>query len=134
MPSPPARGTRLLLYEVGDPGDAAAVAAAVDLVVGRLCAELGRFIGQGGVAALAGRALSRAQRESPLLDGVRAQPEGRVSGLVEALGSAPAPEAVAAGTLLIDHLIGLLVSLMGEDVGLRPVRRLWPAVDLSNDP
>jgi hypothetical protein len=93
--------------------------------------ELRDLIGVGGVAALADRALHLAQRESARLEGVQAHPDGSFTGLAEALRSAEAPEAEAAGAALIDHFLGLLVALMGEDVGLRPVRRRWPGVDLD---
>jgi hypothetical protein len=93
--------------------------------------ELRDLIGAGGVAALAGRALHLAQRETAPLKAVQAQSDGSLTGLAEALRSAEAPEAEAAGAALIDHFLGLLVALMGEDLGLRPVRRRWPGVDLD---
>ena len=126
-----ARGRRLLEAEGNGRDDPRAVAAAVERVFATLRKELSALIGPGGVGALVGRALSLARRESPLLDGVQAHPDGPFTGLAEALGSASASDAEAAGAALIDHFLGLLVSLMGEDVGLRPVRRRWPSVDLD---
>lgn len=126
-----AHGRRLLLQEAEGTRDPRAVAAATERVFAGLRGELGMLIGAGGVGALVGRALSLARRESALLEGVQAHPDGSLTGLAEALASAPAPDAEAAGAALIDHFLGLLVSLMGEDVGLRPVRRRWPGADLD---
>jgi hypothetical protein len=128
-----ARGRRLLLHESGGTRDPQALAAAADLVCARLREALGELIGTGGVGALLGHAVRLAQRSSPLLEGVVARPDGTLTGLTEALGSGSAPEAEAAGAAVIDHFLTLLVSLMGVDVGLRPVRRLWPGLDLGVD-
>ena len=128
-----ARGSRLLLHDADRTQEPQAVAAAAERVLTGLRDELSDLIGAGGVAALAGRALHLAQRESALLEGVQTLPDGSFTGLAEALRSAEAPAAEAAGAALIDQYLGLLVALMGEDVGLRPVRRRWPGVDLDRD-
>lgn len=128
-----ARGRALLRRESGGTGDPQAVAAAAELVCARLVEALGELIGKGGVGALLGHALRLAQRSAPLLEGVEARPDGTLTGLTEALISSSAPEAEAAAAAVIDHFLALLVSLMGEDVGLRPVRRLWPGLDLGVD-
>ena len=121
-----------MLHETGSTRDPLTLAHAAERVSGALRDELTELIGAGGVGALVRRALTLAQRSSPLLAGVEARQDGSLVGLAEALGgSASAQEVEAAGAALLDSLIGLLVSLMGEELGLRPVRRLWPGLDLG---
>lgn len=126
-------GRRLLRHESGGTGDPQAVAAAAELVFARLREAFGELIGAVGIGALYGHALRRAQLSVPLLEGVEARSDGTLTGLTKALGSGTAPEAEAAGAAVIDHFLALLVSLMGEDVGLRPVRRQWPELNLEVD-
>ena len=128
-----ARGRGLLRHQSGGTGDPHAVAAAAEAVCHTLRRELSELIGTGGVGALCARALRLAQKRVPLLEGVEARPDGTLAGLVEALGQGSGPEAEDAGAAVIDEFLGLLVSLMGEDVGLRPVRRMWPGLDLGVD-
>ena len=128
-----ARGRGLLLHESGGSHDPQALAVSAERVLARLREALSELIGTAGVGALVGHALRRAQRSAPLLEGVEVRPDGTLTGLTNALGSGSAPEAEAAGAAVIDQFLTLLVSLMGEDVGLRPVRRLWPGLDLGVD-
>jgi hypothetical protein len=128
-----ARGRGLLRHESGGTGDPQAVGAAAERVCDALRRELSELIGTGGVGALCARALTQAQQRAPLLERVEARPDGTLPGLAQALGSGSAPEAEDAGAAVIDHFLALLASLMGEDVGLRPVRRLWPGMDLGAD-
>lgn len=103
-------------YEAGGSLAPAAMAAAVERACEKLSGELESLVGQGGAAALVRRAQTLARREFPLLDGGT----GNV---------VPRPEqAEAANAAVLAHLMGLLVNLLGEDLGLRPVRKIWPDV------
>lgn len=128
-----ARGRGLLRQESGGTGDPQVVAAAAERVCHTLRRELSELIGTGGVRALFARAVTRAQQRAPLLEGIETRPDGTLAGLAQALGAGSAPEAEDAGAAVIDEFLALLVSLMGEDVGLRPVRRVWPGIDLGVD-
>lgn len=107
------------------------MAAAVEGVCRKLSAELETLVGRGGVAALLGRAVNLTKREFPFLAGVRLQtdaPPPVFEALHESLqGHSPA-EADAASVALLANLVGLLINLLGEDLGLRPVVSLWPDV------
>ncbi len=119
---------QLVRHETGDSPNPAAAAAAVDAACGRFKHELADVLGAGGVAALLGRALHLAKRERPLLAAASFNPESSscFTGLAAALATGSDEEAAAAATSVLAHLLGLLVALLGEEVGLQPVRKLWP--------
>lgn len=124
---------RLIRHETGGSSDPAGFAAATDAVCRGLGDYLKDLVGPGGVAALLGRALSLARREHPLLAGVAlgTEPSSRFSGLAEAFASASADDAAAASTSILAHLLSLLILLLGIELGLQPVRKLWPQVASS---
>ena len=125
---------RLLRHEAAGAHDPRGLARAVQCVCSKLRGELTGLIGDGGVTALGGRALSLARREYPLLRPVEAGPDMCYTGLPEALEAAGAAEAEAASAALIEHFLGLLVLLVGEDLGLRPVHKLWPEGAVGDAP
>lgn len=99
----------------GAPGPSSAPAAlgrARDKVRG----ELESLLGAGGVEALVRRAETLAKRDFPAAGG-------------ESRTASPDPEgAEAASAAVLAYLLGLLVNLLGEELGLLPVRKLWPDV------
>lgn len=121
---------RLLEHEAGGARDAASLAAAVEGACRKLSGELETLVGRGGVAALLGRAVSLTKREFRFLDGVRLRTDAASSleGLHESLRGRSPAEAEAASVALLANLVGLLVELMGEDLGMRPVVNVWPNV------
>ncbi len=121
---------RLLQHEAGGARDAASLAAAVEGACRKLSGELETLVGRGGVAALLGRAMSLAKREFPFLAGVRLQtgPPSSFEGLHESLRNCSPAEVDAASVALMANMVGLLVDLMGEELGLRPVVNVWPNV------
>ena len=121
---------RLLQHEAGGARDPESLAAAVDRACGKLSAELETLVGRGGVAALLGRAVNLTKREFPFLAGVRLQMDAPPSfeALHESLQGRSPAEADAASVALLANLMGLLINLLGEDLGLRPVVNVWPNV------
>ena len=119
---------RLILFEARE--SPALAAAAVDRACSRLRDQLEGLLGAEGVSALFRRALKLAKRDTPLLDGVQlsAQSQFCFVGLSAALAASPEDEAIAAGRYLLAHLLGLLVLLLGEELGMHPIRKLWPDV------
>lgn len=119
---------RLLDHEAGGAGDAESLAAAVDRACRKLSDELVTLVGRGGASALFGRAVSLAKREFPSLAEVRPQPDAPLSfdALRESLRGLGPAEAEPASTSVLANLLGLLVNLLGEDLGLRPVTSVWP--------
>jgi len=132
MAQPPAKATelarRLVTAEAGGSADPAALADAVDTLCRRLRDYLTAVLGTGGVVALMGRALNLAKREQPLLAGVTlgADPSACFTGLAEALAAGPVEDAAAAGSSIFAHFLGLLILLLGNELGMQPVRKLWP--------
>lgn len=119
---------RLLQHEAGCAGGAEPLAAAVEGACRKLSGELEMLVGRGGVVALLGRAVNLAQREFPFLAGVRAQAADApfvLTGLREALEGRRPAEAEAASAAVLANLLGLLVDLLGEDLCLRPVWKIW---------
>lgn len=121
---------RLLRHEAGGARDAASLAAAVEGACQKLSGELETLVGRGGVAALLGRAVNLTRREFPFVASIRLQADAPVSfdAFHESLRGRSPAEAEAAGVALLANLVGLLVNLLGEDLGLRPVTSVWPNV------
>ena len=96
----------------------------------KLRISLTRFAGADGFTALLRRALALARAEVPSLDGITVKPDCSMEGLEELAADAGegAGEAAAA---IAAHLLGLLVTLIGESLTLRLVRESWP--DASSD-
>jgi hypothetical protein len=119
---------RLLEHEAGGARDAESLASSVEQACHKLCDELEAQVGRGGVCALFGRAVSLSKREFPYLATIRVQTAAPLSfqALRESLRGRDAAEVEAASASLLGNLLGVLVNLLGEDLGLRPVRSVWP--------
>jgi len=121
---------RIVVHEAGENPDPAALAHAVDKACSALRDDLTDMLGEGGVTALLGRAVHLAGREHRLLAGIQVVrgSTGCFFGLAEALAAGTHEEAAAAGIAILSHLLGLLVILLGEEMGLQSVRTFWPHV------
>jgi hypothetical protein len=119
---------RIIEEEAGGSSDPPASAAAVEAACRRLTDHLVDLLGSGGVTALLRRALRLAQREQPVLAPVAmgGEPDGCFSGLAESLAGSTEEEAAAASASVLTHMLGLLVTLLGEELGMKPIRKLWP--------
>ena len=86
------------------------------------------LLGSGGISALLRRALHLAQREQPLLAGaaVSGEPAACFTGLAESLAASTDEEATTAAATVLTHVLDLLVMLLGEELGMNPIRKLWP--------
>ena len=95
----------------------------------RVCAKLGtsltRVAGAEGFASLLRRAHFLARKDNPALAAVAMIPDGSLWGLEAVASDAPGrgPEAVVG---IFAHLLGLLVTFIGEPLTLRLVREAWP--------
>ena len=118
---------RLVASEAGPSADGAAVATAVEDACARLGHDLGRMIGAHGVSALLARALNLAKRDHPLLAEVTLETgQAPFRALPRALDGATGEAAADAGAAILANLWALLVSLLGDELGMQPVYRLWP--------
>ncbi len=84
----------------------------------RLRMTLVKLVGVDGFRSLLSRALAMAKREVPALDAARVLPDGCLSEL----------DGVAqdAGGLIVAHLLGLLVTFIGEPLTLGLLNDAWP--------
>jgi hypothetical protein len=117
---------RLLTYEaVADENSEAAESAAF-----RVCAKLRRplitLAGVAGFRSLLSRALTLARAEAPSLSAVQVGADGSLKGQDEFASQTNKEQARDGGAILIAHLIGLLLTFIGEGLTLRLVQDEWP--------
>ena len=93
-------------------------------VCDKLRASLTQFVGPDGFAALLRRALALAGVDVPSLQAAEITAEGHLAGLEE-LG-VDAKNHVEAATAITAHLLGLLVTFIGEPLTLSLMRNLFP--------
>ena len=131
IPSPSLRklAERLLSLEAESNSDTAQAHEAVR-VCEKLRVSLMRFAGPEGFASLLRRSLALARADTPSLDAVTIKPDGSLEGL-EALVSNSQEGGPQAVVGIIAHLLGLLVTFIGEPLTLRLVRDAWPDASLG---
>jgi hypothetical protein len=129
---------RVLRHEAGGRAEPAALAEAAERADARLRERLASLIGQTGYTTLVARAVYLAQAEVPALEHVTVDAlatggdpaeggEGGLHGVREfARGVGDAGAAEAGLSAILAHVIGLLVTFIGEDLALRLVRDAWP--------
>lgn len=94
-------------------------------VCDKLRLSLTRFAGADGFASLLERSLALARVEVPSLNRITVKPDCSMDGL-EALAADEADGGIEAAGALAAHLLGLLVTFIGEPLTLRLVRESWP--------
>lgn len=121
---------RLLQHETGGTTGAGAISYALESAWQKLSAGLEPLVGNGGADALIARAVNVARREFPFLGTVRTTPGARAdfTAIRDSLASQDDAQADAAGVAVLERLLELLIGLLGEDLGLWPVRAIWPGV------
>jgi hypothetical protein len=111
---------RLLSYEAVDGAAVEPEKLAVYQVCDKLRRPLTLLAGAGGFRSLLTRALTLAKQESPHLKAWDIKADGSLQGLNG--------EAVQLGPVLIAHLIGLMMTFIGESLTLRLLHDVWPAL------
>lgn len=126
---------RIVEQEAAGSPDPASPAAAIEAACRRLTGHLADLLGAGGVSALVRRALRLTQRDEPLLSGVTASGEPGVcfAGLEDSLAGSTDEQAKAAATTILAHMLELLVMLLGEELGMKPIRKLWPRLTTAGE-
>ena len=92
-------------------------------VLEKLRVSLTQFVGADGFTALLRRALALARSDFPSLQTAKVTPDGRLEGIEEPID---AKKDVEAATAITAHLLGLLVTFIGEPLTLRLMRDVWP--------
>jgi hypothetical protein len=93
--------------------------------LGPTIACCGRLAGADGFTALLRRALALAGVELPSLHGITEKADGSMEGLEE-LAADSRIDGIDAAVAITTHLLGLLVTLVGEPLTMRLVREAWP--------
>ena len=119
---------RRLLAASQGPGDSQEEEAVI--INEKLRTSLIQFAGTDGFTALLRRALALASAEVPSLKNATVSADGRLEGL-EPLATHAGSVAGAAGVAITAHLLGLLVTFIGEPLTLRLVREASPNVTLG---
>jgi hypothetical protein len=133
---------RVLAQHAGSAADAEAVAGAARRAYDDLAQVSAPLIGEIGVDALAGRALHLAQREYPWLAHTREgtpartertpgtpppkQAEGPFAQVIVCLARQDPAVATEAAGAVFATLAGLLVTIIGEPLTARLLRKAWP--------
>ena len=120
---------RLLALEAASPSITDTHAHEALRVFEKLRISLTRFAGPDGFSALLQRALTLARMDVPALQTVTVDAGGRLEGFEEI--AADTNGGVDAATAITAHLLGLLVTFIGESLTLRLVREVWPDVSLE---
>ena len=92
----------------------------------KLRVHLVTMTGNAGTNALLSRALALAKADAPSLHGVRLTAEGRFEEIGEGQENVGREEAAIEGTVLLAHLIGLLMTFIGESLALRMLHEALP--------
>jgi hypothetical protein len=131
-PAAPVLARRVLRHEAGGRAEPAALAEAAERADARLRGRLASLIGPTGYTTLVARAVHLAQAEAPALervtvDALATGAEGALHGLREfARASGDAGAAEAGLSAILAHVIGLLITFIGEDLALRLIHDAWP--------
>jgi len=97
----------------------------------RLRRQLGAPVGTDGFQALASRALALAKSDSPQLSAVQTTANGSLCGLGEV--ESQTDEDGEAGIILIERLLGLFLTLLGEATTLRLIEDLRLQIDIGTE-
>ena len=116
---------RLLAIEAERNGDADPHAHEAVRVCEKLQVSVTRFAGADGFSSLLRRALALAQAEVPAMQTVELKPDCALQG-IGALAADTTHGGADAPVAIITHLLGLLVTFIGESLTLRLVREAWP--------
>jgi hypothetical protein len=113
----------------GDDQSAERLVMATEDLFDRLFRRLGRIIGPEGFASLVSRALRLTARQFTFLANVTGEADAdgfALRGLNTSVVGRDSAEVRLCLVTLLATLIGLLITLVGEDLGLRLLGQAWP--------
>jgi hypothetical protein len=125
---------RLLAVEAASQSAADPRAHETVRVFVKLRVSLTRFAGADGFASLLRRALVLASADVPSLQSVKIGADGRLEGFEQVVADTGTGAAgVEAAIAITTHLLGLLVTFIGEPLTLRLLRGAWPEISLDEE-
>ena len=125
---------RILRREAESGGHANEMVVGFERACRALHEGLAPLISSSGVHTLLARALKLAARDSPLLASASVSFNGdcKLSGLVATTGTPDSDEVSDALSAVLAHFMWLLVTFIGENLGVGKVREIWPEVPLDS--
>jgi hypothetical protein len=123
---------RLIAEELATDSSVGSTGQAAFRVCAKLRPSLCTFAGAAGYRSLMARALALARAEAPLLSGVQLMADGLFHYSSELEAKLGTPEAGVAASALTRHLLGLLITFIGEALTLRLVQDVWPKAALKD--
>lgn len=121
---------RLLVLEIAAGKRTTIQVPAAARVSERLSNVLSTLLGAAGYRALLARALTLAKIEAPELQAVQIEADGSLNGL--SLVDDGKRRIADGEIILVAHLLGLLVTFIGEALMLRLVNDTWPKASLDD--
>ena len=122
----------LLAYEAAGNDPRKKTKPAASLVYEKLRSQLCGPVGVDGFQVLASRALRLSQAEVPRLATVQVTAEGRLLGLADLGLQADPDQEREVGVILIAHLLGLLLSFLGESTTCRLIQDIFPHPEIAS--
>ncbi len=101
------------------------------VVVEKLRLALIKFAGTDGFVSLMRRALVLARVDVPALKFVKIAADGRLEGLEQVVADQTTEDEAA--VTITSHLLGLLVTFIGEPLTVNLVRAAWPDTSLNGE-
>lgn len=123
---------RLIAYEAGTNDASGTKNPPAFPVIENLHLHLASLMGNTGFRTLLARALVSAEAEVPWLRAVQVNADGCLEGFDEQAAQADPENAAEGGVALLAQLLGLLATFIGENLTLRLLREIWPAVPLND--
>ena len=117
---------RLVAYEMQGNRSSETKIPAACLATEKLRPHLAQLMGNTGFSALLSRALALGIADAPWLRGVRVKSDGSFDGFEELGAKIDSDEVFGGCVVVLSHLLGLLVTFIGEELTLRLVREVWP--------
>jgi hypothetical protein len=124
-PTVKALASRLMAYEVGTAKSTGADKSVAFRVCEKLRRPLSRLVGGIGFRSLLSRALALASGEVRWLKAVHINADGSIEELDEVQAQLSRDEIAEGEIVLVAHLIGLLMTFIGEELTLRLVQEEW---------
>jgi hypothetical protein len=119
-----ARAQRLLAMEAANKSASDTSGQEIQRVLEKLGTSLAQLVGADGFVSLMRRALALARSEVPSLRIEKITADGHLEGMEEFAGEAKID--IEAGAAIVAHLLGLLVTFIGEPITLRLMIDIWP--------
>jgi hypothetical protein len=116
---------RLIALEAARDDPSGGLAPGAAGVLEKLRAPLSRLAGAAGFRSLLSRALALAKAKDASLNPVQVRADGSLEGFAGVRHDPTAGAGEDGGAVVVAHLLGLLVTFIGEPLTLRLVRDAW---------